>query len=233
MKFALLLLILATTFSAHATIYIVAYDKATGAMGVAVSSSGPAFFDKSRMNNSIHGVGIAVAGGMGFCKKATPLDFLEEGLTAKEVALRVAEQCDPVQPYYRLAVVTNNGDVYVHSGADGCNPDNIVCANLQGEGFGVTGGGLEEGVAEVAFESFKKQPTTIPLECRLFNTLDALYEAGGEIWRFKTAGIMVGYPGEEDFRTWQTTGRREHRFLARLQYKMQKDDVTCPGWEDL
>lgn len=230
MKTIILFAALIISFKAQATIFIVAFDKATGAMGMAVSSSGPAYLDYRRINRPFHGQAIANAGGMGYCKRATPDIFIEQGLSAKEIVKEIARQCDPVQPYYRLAVVTANGDVAVHSGADGCNPDNHVCANLQGDGFGVTGGGLLEGVAEATFEEYKSIPQDIPLECRLHRALSRTYEAGGEIWNFKVASIQVSYPNQPEIQQWEVRGK-EYKFLGNLQWQMQRDGINCPGWE--
>src|SRR3712207_1986027 len=96
------ILFLLIALPAKATLYVVAYDKETGAMGLAVTSSGPPYFDNKTFHRSKFEQGIVAAGGLGFCRKSTPMEFLEAGLTASEIAKKIAEQCDPVQPYYRL-----------------------------------------------------------------------------------------------------------------------------------
>lgn len=224
-----LIFILAIVAKARATIYVVAYDKATGAMGMSVTSSGPPYIGNKRFHRNVFGMGMVGAGGMGLCKGSTPREFLRAGMSASQIAEEISKQCDPVQPYYRLAIVTADGDVKVHSGADGCNPDNVICSNIQGDGFGVTGGGLLEGVAEATFNEFKNLPMTIPLECRLYMTMIKTHESGGEILNFRMANIIVAYPGKKSFDQWETSGWEKH-LLRGLKKRMQKTGVSCPGW---
>jgi uncharacterized Ntn-hydrolase superfamily protein len=216
--------------SSEATIYIVAYDEATGAIGTAVSSSGPPYFNNNRWHVEEKGLGMVSAGGGGFCSKATPAKFLKQGLTAKEIALKIAEQCDDYKPYYRLAVVTSKGDVYVHEGPEGCNEWNEQCATMQGEKYGVTGGGLEDGVVLATFEHFKTLDKKIPLECRLFDTIKKAFDAGGETIDFKVTGITVSYPNKRSTESWQVSGS-EWKLLSKLQDKMSKGGVSCASWE--
>jgi uncharacterized Ntn-hydrolase superfamily protein len=232
MKFSLLILAFTCFIStqASATIYIVAYDELTGAVGTAVSSSGPPWFNQKRWHVEQEGLGMVSAGGAGFCSKATPLKFLQAGLSAKEIAEAIALQCDEVKPYYRLAIVTNKGDAFVHEGPEGCNEWNYECATLQGDKFGVTGGGLEETVVQQTFDHFKKLDPKIPLECRLFDTLKATFEAGGETIDFKVTGITVTYPtGRKG--SWQVSSS-EWKLLGKVEEKMRKDHVSCASFEN-
>lgn len=226
MKLTLLLLSCLLTLPANATIYIVAFDEATGAVGTAVSSSGPPWFKEKRWHVSEPGLGMVSAGGAGFCSKATPLEFLRLGLSARDIAYNIARQCDEKKPYYRLAIVTNKGDTFVHEGPEGCNEWNEECATIQGSGFGVTGGGLEEGVVQKTFDHFQGLGTSAPLECRLYSALKRAFDEGGETIDFKVSGITVHYPNQSKALRWQISGS-ELKLLGKLSEKMREDGVYC------
>jgi len=226
MKTLLTFGLLAFTLTAQATVYLVAYDPISGAMGQAVSSSGPAYVDSSRFQIREHGLGMVGAGGLGLCGKAKPRTWLQQGLGAQEIADKVARACDRAKPYYRLAVVTANGEIALHLGPQGCNSHNHNCTKIQGEHAGVIGGGLKAGVAEKMFSYFNSLDPAIGLECRLLSTLKQTYADGGEFKNFIVANIVVSYPGRARANIWQSKGN-ESSLLSKLASKMRASGVDC------
>lgn len=219
-------LLLMVSLSAQATIFVVAYDPLTGAMGQAITSSGPAYVSSSRIQIREHGVGIVGGGGLGLCSNANAHSWLSAQLTADEIVSRISQRCDRKRPYYRLAVVTANGDIGLHLGPDGCNSHNANCGKLQGEHVGVIGGGLKSGVLQGSFDHFNSLDQAIPLECRLMSTLRRIYALGGEFKNFKVANIVVSYPARARENVWQAKGR-ESSLLRDLSRDLERSGVRC------
>lgn len=210
----------------RATIFIVAYDPATGSMGQAVASSGPAYVSTSRFQVRSHGVGIVGAGGLGLCGKANARTLLEKHLSADEISSLISNRCDRSKPYFRLAVVTANGDIALHLGPDGCNAKNRNCGKLLGQNVGVIGGGLKANVLQTTFDHFNSLDPAITLECRLLETLEAMMAAGGEFKNFIVANIVVSHPSRSRMGVWQSKGS-EAGHIRKLRNEMREDGVSC------
>ena len=228
MKNTIILLLSVISLSARATIFIVAYDPLTGAMGQAVSSSGPAYVGTSRFQVREHGIGIVGGGGQGLCGSANARNLLQAHFSADEIAQRIKLRCDRRKPYYRLAVVTANGDIALHLGPDGCNSHNVNCGKVEGQTVGVIGGGLKAGVLNGTFEHFNSLDPAISLECRLLSTLRKTYELGGEFKNFIVANIVVSHPSRSRENVWQAKGQ-ESGLLSKLSHDMNQSGANCTG----
>lgn len=211
---------------AHATVHVVAYDPTTGSMGLAVSSSGPAYIDAKTFNVRRHGIGIVGAGGAGLCGKAKANELLSRQLSASEIVTAISSRCNHARPYFRLAIVTADGDVRVHRGPQGCNSNNSNCGAIQGQHFGIIGGGLRAGVLQAGFDHFHSLSTQIPLECRLLSTLSAIHRAGGEFKNFKVSNISMSIPGRSATLAWQSKGA-EGGQIASLRSSLRRSGFSC------
>lgn len=226
MKILITTLALCFSLSVEATIYIVAYDPMTGAMGQAVASSGPAYVNSSRFQVREHGLGLVGAGGLGLCGRANARGLLERHLGAREIARTISQRCDRAKPYYRLATVTANGEIGLHLGPQGCNSHNNNCGKILGQTIGVIGGGLKANVLQTTFNYLASLDPAIPLECRLQQTLRTMMNAGGEFKNFIVANIVVSYPSRSRAGVWQAKGS-EAGLMSRLSREMAEDGVRC------
>ena len=215
----LIFLITLLSLPLNATVYIVAYDEASGAMGQAVASSGPAYVESSRFQIHEHGLGLVGAGGLGLCGGANARKLLTKHLTASEIVDIISKKCDRAKPYYRLAVVTSHGEIKLHLGPQGCNSHNHNCGSLQSPHLGVIGGGLKAGVLQATFDHFQSLDPSLPLECKLLSTLRKTFASGGEFKNFKVANIVVSYPGRSKVNVWQSKGA-ESGLLSKLAGKV-------------
>jgi uncharacterized Ntn-hydrolase superfamily protein len=223
MRLILALLVFSAS-PAFATMYFAAYDPATGEIGLAYSSSGGHFWQ-----TLVKDKGLAGAQNYGLCDEATPQEFLEQGLSAGEVARRVKEQCDAADYHsYRFLVVTADGKIDYVIGRDGCSiPD---CGARRGANVVVTGGGLEEGVLDAAIQAYESLDLNLSFTCRLFNTLKQVYAAGGEFHEFQGASLTVNSPKEGRFQHFQSDifgGGGQQDLLTDLGRQLKAQGHAC------
>lgn len=224
MRIVLSVGLLLFTQLASATMYFAAYEPSTGEIGLVYSSSGAHFWQ-----TLVKGKGLAGAQNYGLCDSATPEEFLNQGLSATEIAHKIKEQCDAEDYYsYRFLVVTADGHIDYVIGRDGCSiPD---CGARRGENFVITGGGLEAGVLDAAVNAYQSQPRDISFTCRLFRTLRELYKAGGEVKEFAGSSITVDGPGKAEIMHVQTdtfNGGGQLDMLTRLHDELKAKGEDC------
>ena len=172
------------------TYSIVARDRETGELGVAVQSR--AFNTGAIVPWAAPGVGVVATqsytepsyGPLG-------LDLLRAGKTPKE-ALAGLVAADDEPEYRQVAILDGKGRVAVHVG-EACIP---AAGFAAGEGFSAQANMVDsERVWESMAESFERSEG--PLANRLIDALDAAEAAGGD-WRGRQAGgiIVVAAEGE-------------------------------------
>jgi uncharacterized Ntn-hydrolase superfamily protein len=172
------------------TYSIVARDRETGELGVAVQSR--AFNTGAIVPWAAPGVGVVATqsytepsyGPLG-------LDLLRAGRTPEE-ALAELVAADDEPEYRQVAILDGKGRVAVHVG-EACIP---AAGFAAGEGFSAQANMVDsERVWESMAESFERSEG--PLANRLIDALDAAEAAGGD-WRGRQAGgiIVVAAEGE-------------------------------------
>ena len=172
------------------TYSIVARDRETGELGVAVQSR--AFNTGAIVPWAAPGVGVVARqsytepsyGSLG-------LDLLRAGKTPEE-ALAQLVAADDEPEYRQVAILDGKGRVAVHVG-EACIP---AAGFAAGEGFSAQANMVDsERVWEAMAESFERSEG--PLANRLIDALDAAEAAGGD-WRGRQAGgiIVVAAEGE-------------------------------------
>lgn len=172
------------------TYSIVARDRETGELGVAVQSR--AFNTGAIVPWAAPGVGVVATqsytepsyGPLG-------LDLLRAGKTPEE-ALAELVAADDEPEYRQVAILDGKGRVAVHVG-EACIP---AAGFAAGEGFSAQANMVDsERVWEAMAESFERSEG--PLANRLIDALDAAEAAGGD-WRGRQAGgiIVVAAEGE-------------------------------------
>ena len=172
------------------TYSIVARDRETGELGVAVQSR--AFNTGAIVPWAAPGVGVVATqsytepsyGPLG-------LDLLRAGKTPEE-ALAGLVAADDEPEYRQVAILDGKGRVAVHVG-EACIP---AAGFAAGEGFSAQANMVDsERVWESMAESFERSEG--PLANRLIDALDAAEAAGGD-WRGRQAGgiIVVAAEGE-------------------------------------
>jgi len=172
------------------TYSIVARDRETGELGVAVQSR--AFNTGAIVPWAAPGVGVAATqsytepsyGPLG-------LDLLRAGKTPEQ-ALAELVAADDEPEYRQVAILDGKGRVAVHVG-EACIP---AAGFAAGEGFSAQANMVDsERVWESMAESFERSEG--PLANRLIDALDAAEAAGGD-WRGRQAGgiIVVAAEGE-------------------------------------
>ena len=172
------------------TYSIVARDRETGELGVAVQSR--AFNTGAIVPWAAPGVGVVATqsytepsyGPLG-------LDLLRAGKTPEE-ALAELVAADDEPEYRQVAILDGKGRVAVHVG-EGCIP---AAGFAAGEGFSAQANMVDsERVWESMAGSFERSEG--PLANRLIDALDAAEAAGGD-WRGRQAGgiIVVAAEGE-------------------------------------
>jgi len=172
------------------TYSIVARDRETGELGVAVQSR--AFNTGAIVPWAAPGVGVVATqsytepsyGPLG-------LDLLRAGKTPED-ALAELVAADDEPEYRQVAILDGKGRVAVHVG-EACIP---AAGFAAGEGFSAQANMVDsERVWEAMAESFERSEG--PLANRLIDALDAAEAAGGD-WRGRQAGgiIVVAAEGE-------------------------------------
>ncbi len=183
-----------------ATFSIVAYDPATGDLGVAVQSK---FFGVGSVVPYAKAKVGAVATQSYANVKYGPegLALLETGKSAKEVVKQLTD-ADARRDHRQLGVVDAKGTVAAYTGAK-CN---AWAGHIEGKNFAVQGNILasEEVVKAMAraFESAQKEPGSELADC-LMAALQAGQDAGGDKRGQQSAALLVvrdkaGYDGSHD-----------------------------------
>jgi len=165
------------------TFSIVARD-ASGALGMAVSSSSPAVAARCIHLRS----GVGAVGSQNITDPRygrTLLDALEGGASPDE-ALAALVAADPTAPYRQVAIVDAAGRVAVHSGAHTLG----TYAAAAGDGV-VAAGNLLASTAVPAAMVAAFQEAVGDLELRLLSALRAGLAAGGEAGAVHSAGLGV------------------------------------------
>jgi hypothetical protein len=213
-------------FVAQATVYVTAYDPVTGSIALVYSSSGGSFWQ-----HRIKGKGLIGEQASGLCSEATPEVFLEQGLTASQIATSLYEQCHSVgYESYRLSIITPGGEMASVIAAGGCHSGNHECGQLKDENFMIVGGGLEPGVLEAARDEYLAAPPDTSFACRLYQTMAAIYISGGEKKDFRGASIAIDNPAEAELRYWSASGS-EAGLLSGVRAEMAADGFDCPAEE--
>ena len=172
------------------TYSIVARDRETGELGVAVQSR--AFNTGAIVPWAAPGVGaVATQSYTEPSYGPLGLDLLRAGKTPEE-ALAELVAADDEPEYRQVAILDGKGRVAVHVG-EACIP---AAGFAAGEGFSAQANMVDsERVWEAMAESFERSEG--PLANRLIDALDAAEAAGGD-WRGRQAGgiIVVAAEGE-------------------------------------
>ena len=165
------------------TYSIVARDRETGELGVAVQSR--AFNTGAIVPWAVPGVGVVAT--QSYTEPSygpLVLDLLRAGKTPEE-ALAELVAADEEPEYRQVAILDGQGRVAVHVGA-ACIP---AAGFAVGEGFSAQANMVDsERVWESMAESFERSEG--PLADRLIDALDAAEAAGGD-WRGRQAGGII------------------------------------------
>ena len=114
------------------------------------------------------------------------LDLAQNGMTPDEI-LTALRNFDPHFAYRQLGIVTDAGEVGVHSGANGRD----YTGHATGDGFLVMGNAIAgRQVVEAMHEAYLGQGEQ-DFEERLLRTLEAGYGAGGQTIGQRSAGLIV------------------------------------------
>ena len=180
-----------STIRPAATFSIVAYDSATGELGVGVQSHW--FSVGSDVSWAEAGVGAVAT--QSFIEPrygARGLALMESGKSPKE-ALEALLSEDPDREVRQVAFVDKAGRVAVHTGKM-CIP---AAGHRTGEGFSVQGNLLESSqVWEDMAEAF--EGTKGPLAGRILAALEAGQKAGGDLRGRQSAALLVTRPRSQD-----------------------------------
>jgi uncharacterized Ntn-hydrolase superfamily protein len=166
------------------TYSIVARDKESGELGVAVQSH--FFAAGSIVPWAEAGVGaVATQASVLITYGPDVLASLREGRSVQE-ALGEALASDPDAEHRQVAVVDTQGSVAVHTGA-ACIPE---AGHAAGEGFSVQANMMRnDGVPEAMARAYRDSRGD--LASRLMDALDAAEEAGGDIRGRQAAGLLL------------------------------------------
>lgn len=173
------------------TYSIVAYDRESGAYGVAVQSH---WFNVSRTAPWVRfGVGAVVTQALTDPSYGwRGLDAMAEGLDAA-TALGQLLAGDPSADQRQVALVDSRGEVAVHTG-ERCIRE---ASHVVGSGWAVLGNLLaNDGVVPAMARVFESAHGTLPE--RMTAALEAAQEQGGDLRGVQSAAIRVA-PGEREF----------------------------------
>jgi uncharacterized Ntn-hydrolase superfamily protein len=182
----LVLLLLASAHPAYATFSIVAFDPATGEVGVAVGAY--AFAASERVPFGQGGVGaIATQGNNNVGYHMRSLELLRSGLSARQVLDKLlAEDTFPGKDARQVAIVDAKGNIAIYQGASVPQPR----GNREGQTYAVIGNNLiAPHVVEAMGMAFESAPGE--LAERLLVALKAGELAGGDGEPPQAAAILV------------------------------------------
>jgi uncharacterized Ntn-hydrolase superfamily protein len=177
------------------TYSIVARDKVTGELGVAVQSH---YFQVGPVVPwAIAGVGaVATQSMVNVSFGPLGLDYMRAGYTAEQ-ALKALLAGDTEPERRQVALVDATGNVAAHTGAK-CIP---AAGHRIGDGFSVQANLMEKDtVWDAMFEAYAK--STEPLAERMLAAMDAAEAEGGDI-RGKQSAAMLVVTGKPSGRSWE------------------------------
>jgi len=177
------------------TYSIVARDRDTGELGVAVQSH---YFQVGPVVPwAIAGVGaVATQSMVNVSFGPLGLDYMKAGYRAED-ALRALLAGDSQPEARQVALVDASGNVAVHTGAK-CIP---AAGHRTGDGFSVQANLMEKDtVWDAMFDAYTS--TTAPLAERLLAAMDAAESEGGDI-RGKQSAAMLVVTGRPTGRPWE------------------------------
>src|SRR6059036_2130187 len=177
------------------TYSIVARDKDTGELGVAVQSH---YFQVGPVVPwAIAGVGaVATQSMVNVSFGPLGLDYLKAGYTAEQ-ALKALLAADSEPQSRQVSIVDANGGVATHTGAK-CIP---AAGHRTGDGFSVQANLMEKDtVWDAMFEAYTS--TQGPLAERMLAALEAAEAEGGDI-RGKQSAAMLVVTGKPTGRSWE------------------------------
>ncbi len=177
------------------TYSIVARDKDTGELGVAVQSH---YFQVGPVVPwAIAGVGaVATQSMVNISFGPLGLDYMSAGYSAED-ALRALLAGDSQPEARQVALVDASGKVAAHTGAK-CIP---AAGHRTGDGFSVQANLMEKDtVWDAMFEAYTS--TNAPLAERLLAAMDAAEAEGGDI-RGKQSAAMLVVTGRPTGRSWE------------------------------
>ena len=177
------------------TYSIVARDRETGELGVAVQSH---YFQVGPVVPwALAGVGaVATQSMVNVSFGPLGLDYLKAGYTAEQ-ALKALLAGDSEPQSRQVSIVDAAGNVATHTGAK-CIP---AAGHRTGDGFSVQANLMEKDtVWDAMFEAYTK--TQAPLAERLMAALDAAEAEGGDI-RGKQSAAMLVVTGKPTGRSWE------------------------------
>jgi uncharacterized Ntn-hydrolase superfamily protein len=177
------------------TYSIVARDKDTGELGVAVQSHyfqvGPA------VPWAIAGIGaVATQSMVNISFGPLGLEFLRNGYAAEQ-ALKALLAGDKEPQFRQVAIVDANGNVATHTG-EKCIP---AAGHKTGDGFSVQANLMEKDTVWDAMAAAYTS-TDAPLAERMLAALDAAEAEGGDI-RGKQSAAMLVVTGKPTGRSWE------------------------------
>lgn len=167
------------------TFSIVARDKNTGEMGVAVQSHWFAVGNSVAWGKS----GVGVVATQSFVNPSygpNGLKLMNEGLTA-EVALQKLVDMDPGEAFRQVAFLDVNGNTAAHTGVK-CI---VEASHINHENFSVQANMMlnDKVVPEMQYAFMKH--SDLPLAERLVEVLKAAQNAGGDIRGKQSAAILI------------------------------------------
>lgn len=176
------------------TYSIVARDKETGELGVAVQSHW--FSVGSAVTWARAGVGAVATQAMAEISYGPlGLELMSSGKSANE-AIEALLKADPKSETRQVAFVDSKGNVSVHTGKK-CIP---YAGHVKGDGFSCEANLMRNGtIWDAMARDFKKtsrvsKKDRLPLAERLISSLEAAEEAGGDIRGKQSAAILVVSP---------------------------------------
>lgn len=178
------------------TYSIVARDAETGEMGVAVQSN---WFSVGTIVTWAE-AGVGAIATQSFVNPAFGPDglmLLKEGKTADE-ALEILIAADEAREVRQLAIVDNNGNTAVFTGANCIQ----FAGHFEGNGFTVQANLMASPDVWPAMEKEYIENSKLPLAERMLAALEAAQNAGGDIRGKQSAAILVVAP-ESSGKIWQ------------------------------
>jgi uncharacterized Ntn-hydrolase superfamily protein len=204
---ALLLLVAVPTAAQHegtdpwfSTFSIIAFDPATGELGVGVQSR--AFAAGAAVPFAKPGVGaVATQAAANRLYGPKAIALLEQGLTPAEVVKRITDE-DPGRDTRQVAVLDTKGRSAVYTGTHvidrNHDPKDVVhygawAGHVTGKNFSVQGNTLaSDAVVKAMAEAYEHGAGTMAE--RLMAALDAGQSKGGDVRGMQSAGILVVRP---------------------------------------
>ncbi len=230
MKKLITLVILLTTLSAEATIWITLSDPASQKIAVVGASSG--YIGDYRTMVAVDNKGIAVVGSWYLGKKQKHLTRIlsDESLSAKEMAAEFSQLINQDSKKRRVSLVNARFENASEPGR-GCHSHNYFCGKFENPDFSITGGGLvSENVIKTAAAILQKpEIRRLPIECQLLHGIDAIFHTGGEYKTIQRLAYQV-----DDVRVDGDNKRflffrkgHENSLLTQFESKLRSQGLDC------